>query len=299
MNKWLSIILVLVLIYLFGSIVAGLFFSEDSLGDKIVVVPLSGVIVSEDIDAGVFGKNIISSADVVKEIKALNKEDSVKGVIFLVNSPGGTAVASQEIAEAVKELKKPKYAVIREVGASGGYWIASAADKIYASPISITGSIGVLASYLEFSKLFEKYGVDYERLVGGEFKDIGSPFKDLKKEERELLQKKINLLHEFFIQEVAVNRNMSVEDLKKIATGEFYLGSEAKGLGLIDEFGDRDDALEAMKKELNIPDINVVEKKHKKGLLNVLLGDVAYNFGRGFGNVFVENELNNNFRIIA
>ncbi len=297
MNKWLTAILVLVFLYIIGSIVVIFLFNDNnSLGEKIVVFPLSGVIVSENA-GGLFYDEIISSSDVVKKIKLLGEESSVKGIIFTINSPGGTAVASQEIANEIKKLKKPKYAVIREVGASGGYWIASATDKIYSSPMSITGSIGVLASYLEFSGLFEKYGVDYERLVAGKYKDVGSPFKDLSKEEKDLLQKKISILHEFFIEEVAANRKMSVESVKNLATGEFYLGKEAIELGLVDEFGDKDAAVEAMKKELNLLDINVVEKKREKGLLNSLLGDVAYQFGRGFGRTFVEYDLSHRLEI--
>ena len=106
-----------------------------------------------------------------------------------INSPGGSAVASDEIATAVKNAKKPVISLIREVGASGGYWVASASDYIIANRMSITGSIGVISSYLEFSGLMEKYGVGYERLVAGENKDLLTPYKKLEADQKALVQK--------------------------------------------------------------------------------------------------------------
>ena len=200
----------------------------------------------EKSSTGIFGGQ--TSEGVLQDIKDAGKDSTVKGIILEINSPGGAVVASQEIADAVKSLNKTKYAVIREVGASGGYWIASATDKIIASPMSITGSIGVIGSYLEFSGLFEKYGIGYERLVSGDKKDIGTPYRDLTSEEKTLMENKLRIVHEYFIKQVAMNRHMEIEDVRKVATGEFYLGSEAKELGLIDEFGNKETAIELMKK---------------------------------------------------
>lgn len=296
MNKWLTVIMVLLILYIVGSFVAMFVISRgNSLGDKIVIFSINGVISTSNNDF--FGQNAVDPSEVVKEIKDLDKDKSVKGIIFEIDSPGGDAVASQEIADAIKKLDKKNYAVIRSVGASGAYWIASASDKIIASPMSITGSIGVLSSYLQFSELFEKYGVNYERLVGGEYKDLGSPFRELTDDERRLLQKKIKLVHEFFIGEVAKNRNLSVDYVTDISTGEFYMGQEALALDLIDELGDRDKAIEMMKKELNLIDVNIVERKHEKTLFDVLLGKVSFNFGRGFASYLVESDLKNRFEI--
>src|SRR3989344_5530558 len=137
-----AIIIVLFLFLVTFSISWFLEKDQDVIGEKIIVLPLEGTITSG------------GSTDLF----------------------GGSSLSSLTFAEKIKELNKTKYAVIREVGASGAYWVASATDKIYASPMSITGSVGVIGSYLEFSGLFDKYGVGYERLVGGEYKDIGSPF---------------------------------------------------------------------------------------------------------------------------
>jgi len=299
MKKWIWIAVVLVALYLVASIVALIGFgSRNSFEDKIVIVPLEGVITTTG-DGGALGGFGISSTQTIKYLKELKDDNSVKGVIFEINSPGGTVVASQEISDAVKNLNKTNYAVIREVGASGGYWIASSSDKIYVSPMSITGSIGVIGSYLEFSGLFEKYGVDYERLVAGEKKDIGTPYRDLKAEERLLLETKLGKIHEFFIREVAENRNMDVEDVRNLATGEFYLGQEAFELGLVDQFGNTEKAVEEMKTQLNITDVDVVTHTRELSLFDILSGRVAYQFGRGFGDSVVSYKIEDNFNFIA
>ncbi len=299
MNKWLLIILVLLGLYLVGSVFAFIAFGNDGvLGEKIEVISLDGEI-STSSDNGLLQSGGVSSTDLVKIIKDVSEDDSVVGVIFEINSPGGSVVASQEIADAIKFLNKTNYAVIRESGASGAYWIASATDKIIASPMSITGSIGVYGSYLEFSGLFEKYGVNYERLISGKYKDLGVPYRNLTTDEMNLLQSKLNKIHEFFIKEVAKNRNMDINMIRNLSTGEFYLGEEAKDLGLVDVLGNRDTAIELMKQELNLTEINVVENKPKSSLIDAILGNVAFQFGRGFGSVLTSLSLQNNFQIKA
>ena len=206
-------------------------------------------------------------------------------------------MGSQEIAEAIKNLNKTKYAVIRDVGASGGYWAASAANKIYASPVSITGSIGVISSYLEFNKLFEKYGINYERLVSGERKDIGSPYRELTKEEKQLLQKKIDMVYDYFVRSVAENRGLKYDYVSTLATGEFYTGEEAKKLGLIDEFGNKQKAIEDMKKNLKLKEVQLKEAKEETSLLELLSSLGAYNFGKGFASTLIENNLGNKLEI--
>lgn len=301
MNKWWLVVFVLFGLYLIGAVVAVVAFGShfgSSFGNKIVVVPLEGVITTAS-SGSFFNEGGVSSTKLVEEIKNLDKDESVKGVIFEIDSPGGTVVASQEIADAIKKMNKTNYAVIREVGASGAYWVASSTDKIIASPMSITGSIGVIGSYLEFSQLFEKYGVSYERLVSGKYKDTGVPYRNLTDDERALLQRKLDVVHEFFIEEVAKNRNMSVDAVRNVSTGEFFLGEEAKQIGLVDELGNRDTAVELMKKQLNLTDVNVVEERKEPSLFDILSGKVAYQFGRGFGSVIAEYDLDNKFEIKA
>lgn len=285
MNKWWILVFVLVGIYVLGTVVA--FFTlqkeDKSSSYKMIIFPLEGAISSGGSKDGFFDTSGISATETVKDLKELGKDSSVKGIIFVINSPGGTVVASQEIGDAIKKLNMTTYSVIRDVGASGGYWIASTTDKIFAQPMSITGSIGVLGSYLEFSKFFETYGIGYERLNGGEYKDLGTPYKSLTSEEKKLLQLKIDKIHTYFIEEVSRNRNMDVALVRKIATGEFYLGTEAKDLGLIDAFGDEELAIETMKKQLNLTDIEVVTHEKKAGLFDFFFTNLAYHMGKGIG----------------
>lgn len=291
MNKWLLVILILLGLYVVGTIIS-FFGSDNVLGDKIVVVPLDGEI-STSGNNGFLQNGGISSTDLVKTIKDLDKDNSVKAVIFEINSPGGSVVASQEIADAIKSMNKTNYAVIREEGASGAYWIASASNKIIASPMSITGSIGVYGSYLEFSGLFDKYGIDYERLISGKYKDLGVPYRNLTADERSLLQSKLDKIHEYFIEQVAKNRNMDLDKVRNLSTGEFYLGEEAKDLGLIDVLGNRDTAVEMIKKQFNLTEVNVVENKPKTSFIDKVLSGVSYQFGKGFGSVLfnLDNKL--------
>ena len=287
MNKWGIFAVVIIILYIVAGLGSKLFNVQD-YEDKILVIPINGVITLEK-SSGIYGLGGQSTETVLEDIKTAGKDKTVKGIILEINSPGGAVVASQEIADAVKSINKTKYAVLREVGASGGYWVASSTDKIIASPMSITGSIGVIGSYLEFSGLFEKYGIGYERIVSGEKKDIGTPYRDLTPEEKTLMENKLKIVHEYFIKQVAINRHMEIDDVRKIATGEFYLGSEAKELGLIDEFGNRETAIELMKKELNNTNIKVITREHQTSIFDLFSG-VSYNMGRGIGSVLLEQE---------
>ena len=300
MNKWILIILVLFGLFILAGLISLLLFDgkKVGIGNGIAIISISGVISTNgNGESFLMGDLGASSTIIIQQIKDVEDDPYVKGIIFEIDSPGGTVVASQEIADAVKSLDKPNYAVIREVGASGGYWVASSTDKIIASPMSITGSIGVLGSYLQFNQLFEKYGIEYERFIGGKYKDLGSPYKETTNEERELLQKKINVIHEYFIKEVAQNRKIDVSKIREIATGEFYLGSEAKEFGLIDEFGNRETAVELMKKELNITEADVFEVRREIGFFELFGGLVSYNFGRGFASQISKIDLENRFKI--
>jgi protease-4 len=264
------------------------FFDRGQFGN-VAHIRINGVIMEEK--GGFFDAGTAPSSEVVKFIKKANEEAGIKAILLDINSPGGAAVASAEIAEAVKKSNKTVVALIRDSGTSGAYWAASPAYKIVAHPLSITGSIGVYGSYLQFSGLLEKYNVSYERLVSGEYKDIGSPFKQLTDDERKSLQNTLDLMHEYFIQSVAENRNMSIEDVRKIANGNFYIGMEAKKLGLVDFLGSQDVAEEIIKKRENLTEVNLVEYKTKTSLFEALgsvMNGFGFSFGKGFANGVIE-----------
>ena len=283
MNKWSLLILVVALMFIVATGSSYLLSNTNvASADTILVIPLNGPI---GIDGG--GGDLFSSANVgvdgiIKQLREADKNPNIKAIVLEINSPGGSAVASAELAYTVKTLNKTTYAIIRDVGASGAYWVETATDKIIASPMSITGSVGVISSYLEFSKLFEKYGIDYERLVAGKYKDMGTPYKELTAEERMIMERKLNDIHKIFLQDVAVNRKLTQEQINKISTGEFFLGTEAKELGLVDVLLTKEQAIMLIKQEINQPNAHVVEKKEQTSFLDVLAKQIPLSFGRGF-----------------
>ena len=264
-------------------------FNGSKVGN-VALISVNGMIMGGN-GGSSFGQTIASSKTLVGYLEDAEKRANIKAVLLEINSPGGGAVASDEIASQIKLMKKPVVTVIREVGASGGYWIASASDHIIANRMSITGSIGVISSYLEFSELMKEYGVGYERLIAGKYKDLGSPFRKLETQEKNLLQGKINKIHDFFIQEIATNRKLKENEVKKLATGEFFLGVEAYNLGLVDELGNKKSAEKYLKKKLGLKKINYAKYETKKSLLSTLMGVVSQNFfkiGEGIGSGLVK-----------
>ncbi len=258
---------------------------------NVAVIPIDGIIMTSG--GSSFGEKYAGSDDIVKYIEEASSDSSVDAIVLEINSPGGSAVASDEIAIVVKNVDKPVVALIREAGASGGYWIASSADYIVANRMSITGSIGVISSYLEFSGFMDKYGVGYERLVAGSHKDLGTPFKALDFEEREILEKKLARIHTFFIEEVALNRKMDVETVRELATGEFYLGVEAHELGLVDELGGSAEVEKFLSSKHGLTDISYVRYEADPSLLDILSGvmsDFSLSLGRGMASALVDQD---------
>lgn len=280
---WLFVI---ILLAVFGGIILVAMFVFGAFGGlgNVAVIEIKGVI-QGDKSGGVFGMPVTSSKEIVQLIEKAEKNPLIKAVVIEINSPGGSAVASAEIADALKKSKKPVVSVIREIGASGGYWIASASDRIFAHRLSMTGSIGVISSYLEFAGFLDKYNVTYRRLVAGKYKDAGSPYKELTPEEEMLYQQKLDMLYDAFVSEVALNRNLDKKKVRELATGFVYLGTEAKEDGLIDEFGGIDEAKEYLKRLLNVK-IELVPYKKKASLMDILsevMSSQMYRIGAGIG----------------
>ncbi|OGY55712.1 MAG: hypothetical protein A2912_01210 [Candidatus Buchananbacteria bacterium RIFCSPLOWO2_01_FULL_40_23b] len=281
---WVTIGILFIVFFVVIPLLSTFLFDEKSVGN-VAIIPIHGVITGDGEASYMYGQTV-SSLQIIDYIKAADQNKAVKVILLEINSPGGSPVASDEIATAVKKAQKPVVALIRESGASGGYWIASAADHIIAHKMSLTGSIGVVASHLEFSGLMEKYGVGYERLIAGEVKDMGTPFKKMSEYEIGIMQKKLDILHDYFIDEVAANRKLAREKVKKLATGEVYLGVEAKQLGLVDELGDYAVAEEYVKKTYALDSVEYMRYEPEKGLLDVLLGvmnEFSFHVGRGVG----------------
>ncbi len=257
---------------------------------NVALIPVEGVIATQA--GGSFGESYVSSTDIIDFLTTAEQDPTIDAIVLEINSPGGSAVASDEIGAKIKTIEKPVISVIREVGASGGYWIASSTDHIIANRMSITGSIGVISSYLEFSGLMDKHGVEYERLVAGKYKDIGTPLRELTDQEEHILQNKLDLIHRFFIEEVAQNRNLSYEQTEQLATGEFYLGVEALQLGLIDELGNQDTAKAYLQQHYGIDNPEFVVYQRQPTLFEILAGVMtpfSFHMGEGIGSAVVES----------
>lgn len=260
---------------------------------KILVIPVRGYITLYGV-SGFLAGDVVSAEAVTQQIEAANRDASIRAIILEINSPGGTVVASEEISKAIEASEKPVVAWIREVGASGGYFIASSSDVIVADPASFTGSIGVIASYLQFSDLMEKYGVTYERLVSGEYKDIGSPFKELTPNEREVMQGRINTVNDMFIRHVSRTRDLPIEQVEAVATGEPMLGIEAYEIGLVDLLGSEKEAKQAAETLAGISNAKLVKIIPKQSLIEQFTKGFfplsSYYVGRGIGDSLVEQQ---------
>ena len=201
-------------------------------GDKIGVVELNGI--------------ITSSRAVVKQFESFRKDNSIKAIVFRIDSPGGGIAASQEIYEHVRRVRevKPVIASMGSVAASGGYYVALGADSIMANPGTTTGSIGVIAEFPNFTQLFAKLGIQMTVIKSGRFKDAGSPYRPMNDQDRQYLQAWIDNGYEQFVQVVARERDMPSERVRLLADGRVYSGEQALKLSLIDTLGTYEDAIQ-------------------------------------------------------
>lgn len=182
-----------------------------------------------------------SSEDILNKIEEANDNDDIKYIVIEVDSSGGSTVFGEEVSLAIKESAKPVFAYIRELGSSSAYWSISSADKIFASKNSTIGSIGVTASYISNYSKNSNDGLKYERIVSGEYKDIGSPDKILTDKEKDILQRDVDIIYNYFIEQIAENRHLSIEQVKSFSDGSNVLGDKALELGLIDYIGNLSD----------------------------------------------------------
>lgn len=291
-NKFVVVVSILILIWIIGFASAKIIevaFGEDLITEGIAIVQIHGPITIDSTNTLTFRAS--SSSSILSNIEKAQKNKNIKAIILDINSPGGAVVASRELSKVIKESEKPVVAWIREIGASGAYWIASSADKIVADSLSITGSIGVTASYLDLSGLLEKYDIEYQELAAGSKKELGSPFKDLTSQERLILQKKIDRIQEVFIQDVTENRDLNPQQVAKISTGEFYLGEEAFQLGLVDVFGGRKEALAEAQGLANLTNLDIVEYKEKMSILDFFTKTTAYYIGKGIASELSSNKI--------
>lgn len=236
-------------------------------GDRIAVIDLDGV--------------IVDPKGYVAQLKRYGDDSSIRAIVLHINSPGGGAAASEEIYREVRRLRDEKHkrivASIETVGASGAYYVASATNKIYANESSIVGSIGVIAEWYNYGDLIKWAKLKQITLKAGEFKDTGSPTRDMTDAEKAYLQGLINDMHQQFIHNVSLGRKVKDDDIKTIADGRVWTGKQALSIKLVDQIADFEAAVQDTAKSVGIsgdPTI-VTPERERKSLLDLLFGDVS------------------------
>ena len=233
--------------------------------DKILLVDISGMITDQESSSGLVNPNTTPSLiDQVKDaLKKAEDDEHVKAVILRINSPGGTVTASDiiyhELAAFKERTKRPVIASILDLGTSGAYYVAQAADRIIAHPTAVTGSIGVIMVQANIAGLLDKIGVQTTEIKSAEKKFMGSPFRPLTPEERKIFQGVIDSMYQQFLSVVAKGRpNLPQAELLAAADGRIYTAEQAKTLGLIDEIGYLSDAVAAAKQAAKLDDARIV-----------------------------------------
>ncbi|OPY73413.1 MAG: putative signal peptide peptidase SppA [Syntrophorhabdus sp. PtaU1.Bin058] len=265
-KKVLIVIAIIVVVLVLIPFFIGMFVKES--GEKIGVVEIEGT--------------IMDSKNAMDDIVRFRDDDSIKGVVVRINSPGGGAAASQEIHREVKKLrgKKKVFVSMASVCASGGYYIATAGEKIYASPATITGSIGVIMQQTVVEDLMKKIGIQENTIKAGELKDAGTPFRKMREDERRYLNDVLKDIHEQFIRDVAEGRKMPVDTVRRLSDGRIFTGIQAKNAGLIDTIGTFYDAVDALKTSLNIAGKPIlVYGKKPFSILRWLISSLAKEYG--------------------
>ncbi len=260
-RAFLFFLLGLAVLYAFASSMGGNFpGGDDSAKETIAVVEVAGF--------------IGDSRDVVRQIRNFREDDSIRGIIIRIDSPGGAVAPSQEIYQEVMRTRdsKPIFASMGSVAASGGYYIAAGAERVFANPGSLTGSIGVIMAFTNVKGLMEKVGVKPEVIKAGKYKDVGSPARGMTKEERKYLQRVVKDVHQQFVDAIVEGRGMDPRQAERIADGRIFTGRQALDKKMVDELGGLEDVIATMGKQLGIKGRpRVVQEKESETLIEWLL----------------------------
>ena len=218
---------------------------------------------------------LMDSRDIVRQLSDYRHDPQVRGIILRIDSPGGAVAPAQEIYSEIMKLRadnKTVYASMGTVAASGGYYIACAADYVLASPGTLTGSISAVMAFNNIEELTKKVGVKPNIIKSGKFKDVGSPLRAMTPEEQNLLQDVVDDVHEQFVQAIATGRDLPLAEVQKIADGRIMTGQQALKLKLIDEVGGLEKTIELLAKKLGVAGRpKLIEQKDKTPFLDWLL----------------------------
>lgn len=280
-RRWIAILVAVVLVFMsIGfrftmTVASGLledvfnfetsYFEEEEIrpgdiGEKIAILQLNGAIM--DLSSPLFMDGYNHELFLATIDQAFEDPD-VEAVILSVDSPGGavgeTAQIHKKLINYMEEYEKPFYVSMGSMAASGGYYVAAPADKIFAEPSTITGSIGVIMQNINYSGLAEKYGVDFNTIKSGKHKDIMSPSREMTEDEQAIMQSIIDEMYSDFVQVIVDGRNLDEEKVREIGDGRIYTGRQAQELGLVDEIGDLDATIDAMMDEYDLEDAQVIQ----------------------------------------
>lgn len=264
------LVLTLLLLLIGGSlflIIGGTDFGISA--ERVEVIYVQGVMMTGSVPTG-FG--IATSEDITKSLNDASDDDSVKAIVMRINSPGGSPAAAEEIISAMKKIHKPIVISMGDVAASAAYYISVPADRIIANPDTITGSIGVIWEFQNRSKFYEKDGTSFYIAKSGEMKDMGGDWRGLSDNEKRYVDQVIAEAYNRFVSEVAQGRNLTMSKVKDLADGRVYTGAKAKELGLVDDFGSLDEAIEVAAKLGGIEGKPQVTYANRPSLSRLLFG---------------------------
>ena len=244
--------------------------SFPSIG-RVAVVYLTAPIAGVG-DSGVFAGAVVTPEGIIDQLRKADADPTVKAVLLRIDSPGGTASAAEEIAQAVAAERKPVIASIGDMGASGAYMVASQSREIWSTGASDVGSIGVIMQLTEYGDLLAKIGVKQFAITSGKYKAAGAPWAKLSPKERAMFQADADMVYEQFIRLVAEGRKMPVAKVRELATGWAWPGERAKQLGLVDHIGNYSDALLAAGKAGGIKGMPSTVDFGRSNLLDVFSG---------------------------
>lgn len=254
---------------------------------KVLLLDLSGVIGSQDKDGLIPQPNMLATFK--EELTRASKDEKVKALVVRVNSPGGTVNASDILYHELKTFKAtrkiPVIVSMMDVAASGGYYLAMAADSILVHPSTVTGSIGVIMLTVNARGLLEKVGVEANAITSGPRKDMGSPFRLMTAEEKAIFQSVIDSFYQRFLAVVQEGRpNLSIDQIKKLADGRIYSGEQAKAAGLVDDVGYLDEVIELAKKKAGVTEARVVTYSRPGEYQNNIYSRALTGAGSGWAN---------------
>ncbi|MFC4544192.1 signal peptide peptidase SppA [Halosolutus amylolyticus] len=237
--------------------------------------------------------------DIVEQIDRADEDENARALLLKLNTPGGEVVPSDDIKLAAERFDGPTIAYTTDVCASGGYWIASGCDELWARDASIVGSIGVIGSRVNASDLAEKVGLSYERFAAGEYKDAGTALKEMDEDERAYLQGLIDDYYETFVERVSDGRELDPEEIRE-TEARIYLGETAAEMGLVDHLGTRRDLESELADRLDTDEVTVEEFEPERPLMaRVGAGarGVAYALGAGISGAVLGDERDREFRL--